>query len=331
METLLNLKIAGDIGFDVRSADIISQIESFSGAEIRAEIDSYGGDVFEAFSIFNAIKKSGKATECTITSKAMSAATIIMLAFPKVKAEFASVIMIHNPLTCADGHADDIEKRVKMLRDIEAVMIPLYAAKMGKSPEEIKEILAKETSYSALAAYNAGLVDEVLNAPTLAMIFNFAKKIFGFGKVAEAFHSTARLDEQNQKPKAEMKSIKDLIEALAGFAEKIQDEALKGELNSIIEAAKALVPAEPEEQPAQPAEPENSAEPAEPAPAEKPEDIQAKIDEAVSAIRAEYDEKLGKLLAHAEPAKKADVKKIYASMPAGAARRKFREEHKDEL
>jgi ATP-dependent Clp protease protease subunit len=73
------------------------ELAKVEGKALTVYIDSYGGDVFAAAGIYDALKKRKGTTKCVITGKAMSAATVIAMAGQTVEMSPTAMFMIHNP------------------------------------------------------------------------------------------------------------------------------------------------------------------------------------------------------------------------------------------
>jgi ATP-dependent protease ClpP protease subunit len=83
-----------------------NELTQYAGKDIEVWIDSYGGDVFAATGMYNALmehKKTGAKVTTIIDGKAMSAATIPAMAGDVRKITIGGIFMVHNPLTSASG------------------------------------------------------------------------------------------------------------------------------------------------------------------------------------------------------------------------------------
>jgi len=318
------INLVGIFGQEIIGKDVAKQIDEFQGDEIFATINSVGGNIDDAFDVYNALKRSKKRKVCLIEGNCASAATFVMLAFDEIQARFASSIMIHNPLVMGvSGNAEELKKYSEQLKSYQDTFVQLYATRMKKTPEEIEELLKNETSYNAMTALNAGLIDKVIDAPKIDMIFNFAKRVFGLANVQGEINSLAQSQDLNNNKEIKMAEYKEWQEALGdleAFMGKVSDEALKAEIQGIFDGLKALT-----------------------MPEETEEEMSAKIEQAVNAVKAEmtkaFEAKFdalkkeqSKMFAQGGFAKpKEDVKALYAKMKPGAERAKYRAEHGDEL
>lgn len=125
-------------------------------------INSFGGSVFTALSIYNLLKTHKGEIIIRVDGTAMSAATIITsVPNAKVIMPQGAMMMIHKVSSFADGNADDFKKAAETLEKIEQNVIDIYAEKTGKTAEEIKPYVDAETYFTAAEAVEFGLADEM--------------------------------------------------------------------------------------------------------------------------------------------------------------------------
>ena len=108
-------------------------------------IDSYGGSVFAAVGIYNALKAYGGQVTVIIDSKAMSAATIIAMAGDRVEITAGAIFMIHNPLSAASGYASDLRKVADVLDTVKEAILNIYTERTRLSRDEISQLMDEET------------------------------------------------------------------------------------------------------------------------------------------------------------------------------------------
>lgn len=156
--------IEGEITEDTHEY-VKSQLASMQAAgTVRVNIYSPGGEVYAGYGIYNTLRNSGKRIETIITGRAESMATFIALAGDVVKICNPSTFMIHMPRMGVHGTAESFEQGASELRNIENVMIARYAEKSKLPPEQIREMMRKETSMSAVQAKQYGFADEIMGS-----------------------------------------------------------------------------------------------------------------------------------------------------------------------
>lgn len=238
--------IRGVIGRDINAESFRRQLADFKGNELEVRIDSCGGNVVEAFSIFGAIREWGVshngATTAVIEGVSMSAASYIMLACKTIKAFPSSVVMIHNVSCGASGNARDLERVAEGIRKFENIFLAEYCKRTGKAESEIQSMLDAETFMTAAEAKELGLVDEIISDAAQArssLILSAKCQLETFNSFLQSQKANSN-NKQKEITNMEIKTIAELISALVAFSEKVSDETLKSEIGAIIEAAKSL-------------------------------------------------------------------------------------------
>lgn len=162
-----DLYIFGDITtwpWDEKDRDaygIVKELREVEANTINVHINSYGGDVSEGLAIYNTLKNH-KAQIVTICDGfACSAASVIFMAGDIRIMNEASLLMIHNPWTCACGNAEDFRKRAEDLDKIAQASVNAYMSKVNVSEEEIKKLLNDETWITAQEGLNMGFATVV--------------------------------------------------------------------------------------------------------------------------------------------------------------------------
>jgi len=146
--------------------------------DITVAINSFGGSVFDGWSIYNLLKNHKGEVTTRIDGVAASIASVIALAGDKIHMSEISSFMIHKASIFVEGNSDDLEVQKDVLDKIDATLIMLYSAKTGKKADEVEELIKNETWFSSEEALNAGFVDEIVNkidVQKIAASFNFNK------------------------------------------------------------------------------------------------------------------------------------------------------------
>lgn len=143
-----------------RSATALEKaIKSFNGKDLTVWINSNGGECFAASVIYTALKNyKGKVT-VKIDGTAISAASVIAMAGDEVLMSPTSVMMIHNPLTIAQGEVKDMQKAIDILSTVKDSILNAYSKKTKKPRDEISKMMDEETWMSADTAIQSGFAD----------------------------------------------------------------------------------------------------------------------------------------------------------------------------
>lgn len=161
---MTDVLIHGDIGFEVRSADIIQQLAGVDG-DVVVRVNSGGGDVYEGLAIMNALRAHSGEVLVIVEGLAASAASFIAVGGgTRVVCRPHAELMIHEAWAMADGNADDMTKAAGDLDRVSANLASIYAARAGGDPGLWRQRMRAETWFSADEALAAGLVDAVEDA-----------------------------------------------------------------------------------------------------------------------------------------------------------------------
>lgn len=141
----------------------IKELRNKGAKRLKLRINSPGGIVTEAVAMRAALTGAGfESIDIRIEGMCASAATLIA-SIPDAHVEITpgSEYMIHNPWTIAWGNANDMEKTVNHLRQLEATSRAFYAQKSGQADEQIERWMNDETWFTAEDAVKYGFCDEV--------------------------------------------------------------------------------------------------------------------------------------------------------------------------
>jgi ATP-dependent Clp protease protease subunit len=152
------------------------ELANHTGKDLTVWVDSYGGNVFAAAGIYNALRDHKGKVTVKIDGKAMSAATVIAMAGDTVQMSPVGIMMIHNPLTYAEGYASDLRKTADVLDTVKETIVNAYQLKTGLSRNKISQMMDDETYMSAKQALKDGFIDEIMftDEADPEQVFNFA-------------------------------------------------------------------------------------------------------------------------------------------------------------
>lgn len=153
--------IYGDIGFEVHSREIVSQLKDANGL-VTVRVNSYGGDIYEGISIMNALRSYPDQVTAIVEGVAASAASVIAVCgATRTEVCPGAEIMVHLPWMSAPGNSDDLRKAADDLERTALSMADLYAEKAGGGQKLWLDMMRDETWFSAQEAVDAGLADAV--------------------------------------------------------------------------------------------------------------------------------------------------------------------------
>lgn len=142
-----------------RSATGLEKAIKAMTGDIIVWINSNGGECFAASVIYTALKNHKGKVTVKIDGTAISAASVIAMAGDEILMSPTSVMMIHNPLTVAQGEVKDMQKAIDILTEVKESILNAYANKTNISREEISRMMDSEKWMSADTAIELGFAD----------------------------------------------------------------------------------------------------------------------------------------------------------------------------
>ncbi len=136
------------------------------GKNINVWIDSWGGDVFAAAGIYNALKEHKGRVITKVDGKAVSAGSVIAMAGEELLMSPVSIMMVHNPWMRTLGEAKDMIKAAEVLNEVKETIVNAYQLKTGRNRGEISKLMDNETWMSAKTAIAEGFSDGMLYSET---------------------------------------------------------------------------------------------------------------------------------------------------------------------
>lgn len=163
----LSLKIYDTIGDDgwgggITTNTIEEQLEGANNKPLNIYINSYGGEVFEGFAIYNVLKRYGGYKTVIVDGIAASIASVIAMAGDKICMNTASMMMVHNASGVCFGNAEDMKKVVNALEQMNEVIRDVYKAKTNLSDEDLTNLMDNETFMTAKECVDYGFADEII-------------------------------------------------------------------------------------------------------------------------------------------------------------------------
>lgn len=166
------------------------------GEDLTVEIASGGGDVVSGQRVYAMLKKISGNHKVTVEvqSIAASAASMIAMAGDVVKMSSVALLMIHNASTSAAGDYRDMQHTANILQTVNAAIAEAYKNRTGLSDTELKELMDRETWFTANQCVKYGFADEIIKDEKPSIITNAM-----VGKLSVT-------DEMIAKAKAEMEA-----------------------------------------------------------------------------------------------------------------------------
>ncbi|MCT7307948.1 head maturation protease, ClpP-related [Ralstonia wenshanensis] len=163
-KTVAELRIYDDIGFWGTTAKaFVNELDALAkdADEILVAVNSGGGDVFDGFAIYNALRRySGKVT-ARVDGIAASAASLVVMAGDTIVMPENAMMMIHNAWTIAAGDAAQMRKTAELLDKTRDGIVAAYRNKCGLTDDEIVAMMDAETWMTASEAKERGFADQI--------------------------------------------------------------------------------------------------------------------------------------------------------------------------
>lgn len=139
------------------------ELKQYEGETLEVIINSYGGDVFAAASIYDDLKRRRGKTMGVVSGKAMSAASVILMGCEYIKMSPTAILMIHDPLTYLGwGSLSDFKQTVNVLETVKDTILNAYELRTKRSRNELSDMMTIEKYMSAQESVKLNFADEVL-------------------------------------------------------------------------------------------------------------------------------------------------------------------------
>lgn len=179
---------------DVSSHNLSKQLEALNDVdEINVYINSYGGEVAEGIAIYNALRRHKAKVRTICDGFACSIASVIFMAGDERVMNEASMLMIHNAWTYAEGNAAQLRKQAEDLEKITQLSIEAYKAHSSLKEEEITALMDAETWILPSEALEYGFATAVEKPEKANTSQNAKAKLFG---IVRAYQENQHEDEE---------------------------------------------------------------------------------------------------------------------------------------
>ena len=225
-ELLIYKDVGGGFWRDgIKSEDVVNQLAQLDVDDIDLRINSRGGEVFEGFAIYNALKRHPAKIHGKVDGLAASVASVILMASDDIEMPGNAMIMIHDPAGGVFGKSTDMRKYADMLDDLKLSAVDIYHEKTKLPKEELESLMADETWLTAKKAIEKGFTNSVTESATmsadygdLSVFKNAPACLLGKKEVAQ---------EANQNPQEGEKPMEITLEMLKEKAPELLEQIKK--------------------------------------------------------------------------------------------------------
>lgn len=160
-EILIYDEIGPDWAGMVSAISIKNQLAKLQGMEVTARINSPGGSVFEAMSIYNSFASHPGGVVAVIDGVAASAASYITLAAKRIEISENGIYMLHPVVGAIRGSIDEIKKYIELMELANTQTMSAYTSRSPEKAKEIESMFTAETWLSPQQVVEYGLADSI--------------------------------------------------------------------------------------------------------------------------------------------------------------------------
>lgn len=231
-----NVEVTGTVGdyweyndFPSFKAKVEQDLGGDESKELVLDITSHGGFVYDGLAAYSYLSSLKNKVVANIYGYAGSAATAFIAAADHVTAAHTDQVLIHKSWGFVIGDSDELRKAADEMEVIDDSLVKAYAAKTGRSDQEIKDLMAEDSYISAERALEFGLIDEIREGKAKAENTPLAQAV----KRKE----TNMSDEKQTQLEQEIANLKAENEKLTNdlSASQAQFDVLKAEIDELKE------------------------------------------------------------------------------------------------
>ncbi len=149
--------------FGITAQDFLRDLAAVNGP-VEVHINSAGGDVFDAYAIYNGLLARAGVTT-VVDGLAASSASVIAMAGEQRLAAKTSQLMLHDAWAGADGNAAAMTRLAARLETVSGQIADVYASTAGGTADYWRGLMQDETWFTAQQALDAGLLTGILDSP----------------------------------------------------------------------------------------------------------------------------------------------------------------------
>lgn len=203
----------------ITAKDVVQALMSVTASAITLHINSPGGDIWEAHTIYNALRGHKATVTVHVDGIAASAASYIAQAGDTVLMASNATMMIHDVIGMTYGNAADHLDAAATLDQQSDIIAEIYADRAGGTVDEWRAAMRTESWYNATEAVEAGLATGIVDHDAQSNAVDTA--VYG-----EAARKLAATTQDTTEPGDSAAGAE--VDPLAGFDFSELAESLKG-------------------------------------------------------------------------------------------------------
>ncbi|MDA2936825.1 Clp protease ClpP [Acidobacteria bacterium AH-259-A15] len=205
-------------GEGVSAKSVVQQLSEITADTIHVRINSPGGDAFDGFAIYNALRRHPAAIETHIDGLAASSAATVALAGDRIKMAENAFLMIHRSWGIVLGDADEMMEMARQLEKLDTSIARIYANRTKKTLQEVLELMKVETWFDSDEALAEGFVDEITEKSGVENHFDLSS----FSNVPENLRTIKKKEPEGATLRDEFESMEAALTAAGGFSDRVR-------------------------------------------------------------------------------------------------------------
>lgn len=151
-----------DPWWGVGAEQFVNDLNQVTTPNITLRINSPGGDVFDGWAIYQALRLHPATVTTQVDSLAASSASVVAMAGDRIVMAKPSDMMIHDPWSIMIGQASDFRAEADLLDKLANQIAGVYADRAGGTVAEWRDRMLGELWLTQDEAVDLGLAVEVL-------------------------------------------------------------------------------------------------------------------------------------------------------------------------
>jgi len=148
---------------------VVTDLRNLQADRVRVYVNSPGGSVYQGMAIYHALRRDERAVDVRVDGLAASVASVVAMAGAAITVAPGAHVMIHRASALVAGTVRTMEKAGEMLSKMDDSIADVYARRSGEPRATVERWMDDETWFTAAEAVEAGLADEVEEAPVKAV------------------------------------------------------------------------------------------------------------------------------------------------------------------
>lgn len=203
---------------EVSTKGLLEEISALDVDLIRVHIDSYGGEVYEGWAMYNALREHPARVDTYADGFVCSAALYPYLAGESRNASILSAFYLHEVSTGGYGYAADLRAAADEAEKLTDIGITAFEERAGLTREKVRELMEAETWLSPEEALELNIATAIIQDRSPAIEQSAKKDIMQ--ALLQRRQTAPPAPPTNQQPPTEGENTKPestLFDVLAGF------------------------------------------------------------------------------------------------------------------